>query len=38
MRAVRLDLSYVDNWPMLSNVVIIAKTLRAVFQQHKGAY
>lgn len=36
-RAIRLDLSYVDNWSMVGDVVIIAKTLRAVFQ-HRGAY
>jgi exopolysaccharide biosynthesis polyprenyl glycosylphosphotransferase len=35
--AIRLDLSYVDNWSMAADLVIIAKTLRAVFQ-HKGAY
>ena len=35
--AIRLDLSYVDNWSMATDLVIIAKTLRAVFQ-HKGAY
>jgi exopolysaccharide biosynthesis polyprenyl glycosylphosphotransferase len=36
-RSVRLDLSYVDNWSMMSDIVIIAKTVRAVFQR-KGAY
>ena len=36
-RAVRLDLSYVDNWSMVGDIFIIAKTLRAVFQR-KGAY
>jgi exopolysaccharide biosynthesis polyprenyl glycosylphosphotransferase len=36
-KAVRLDLSYVDNWSMVIDVVIIAKTVRAVFQR-KGAY
>jgi exopolysaccharide biosynthesis polyprenyl glycosylphosphotransferase len=35
--AVRLDLSYVDNWSMIGDIVIIANTLRAVLQQ-KGAY
>jgi exopolysaccharide biosynthesis polyprenyl glycosylphosphotransferase len=36
-KSVRLDLSYVDNWSMVGDILIIAKTLRAVFQ-HKGAY
>ena len=36
-KAVRLDLSYVDNWSMVGDILIIAKTLRAVFQR-KGAY
>jgi exopolysaccharide biosynthesis polyprenyl glycosylphosphotransferase len=36
-KAVRLDLSYVDNWSMVGDIVIIARTLRAVFQR-KGAY
>lgn len=35
--AVRLDLSYVDNWSMIGDLVIIAKTLRAVLMS-KGAY
>jgi exopolysaccharide biosynthesis polyprenyl glycosylphosphotransferase len=35
--AVRLDLSYVDNWSRVGDILIIAKTLRAVFQR-KGAY
>ena len=35
--AIRLDLSYVDNWSMAADVVIIAKTMRSVFE-HKGAY
>ena len=35
--SVRLDLYYVDNWSMLSDLVIIAKTVRAVFGKH-GAY
>ncbi|RDH78653.1 sugar transferase [Mycolicibacterium moriokaense] len=36
-RAVRLDLSYVDNWSMVGDMVIIAKTLRAVVER-RGAY
>jgi exopolysaccharide biosynthesis polyprenyl glycosylphosphotransferase len=36
-RAVRLDLSYVDNWSMVGDILIMAKTLRAVFQR-SGAY
>ncbi len=36
-KSVRLDLSYVDNWSMVGDILIIAKTLRAVFQR-KGAY
>ena len=36
-KAVRLDLSYVDNWSMVGDILIIAKTMRAVFQR-KGAY
>jgi exopolysaccharide biosynthesis polyprenyl glycosylphosphotransferase len=35
--AIRLDLSYVDNWSMAADLVIIAKTMRAVFQR-EGAY
>jgi exopolysaccharide biosynthesis polyprenyl glycosylphosphotransferase len=35
--AVRLDLSYIDNWSMSGDLVIIAKTLRAVLW-HDGAY
>ena len=35
--SVRLDLSYVDNWSMVGDIIIIAKTVRAVFQR-KGAY
>jgi exopolysaccharide biosynthesis polyprenyl glycosylphosphotransferase len=35
--AVRLDLSYVDNWSMVGDLVIIGKTLRAVLVG-KGAY
>jgi exopolysaccharide biosynthesis polyprenyl glycosylphosphotransferase len=34
---VRLDLYYVDNWSMLSDLVIIGKTVRAVVGKH-GAY
>lgn len=36
-RSVRLDLSYVDNWSMVGDIVIIAKTVRAVLAR-KGAY
>jgi len=36
-KAVRLDLSYVDNWSMVGDVLIIAKTLRAVIER-RGAY
>jgi lipopolysaccharide/colanic/teichoic acid biosynthesis glycosyltransferase len=36
-KGVRLDLSYVDNWSMVGDILIIAKTVRAVFQR-KGAY
>ena len=36
-KAVRLDLSYVENWSMVGDILIIAKTLRAVLQR-KGAY
>ena len=35
--SVRLDLYYVDNWSMLSDLVIIAKTVRAVLGS-AGAY
>jgi exopolysaccharide biosynthesis polyprenyl glycosylphosphotransferase len=35
--AVRLDLSYVDNWSMAADIVIVAKTVRTVFEQ-RGAY
>lgn len=35
--SVRLDLSYVDNWSMSGDLVIIAKTLKAVLTSH-GAY
>jgi exopolysaccharide biosynthesis polyprenyl glycosylphosphotransferase len=35
--AVRLDLSYVDNWSMAADIVIVAKTVRSVFEQ-RGAY
>lgn len=35
--SVRLDLSYVDNWSMVGDIVIVIKTLRAVLQR-KGAY
>lgn len=36
-RAVRLDLSYVDNWSMCGDLLIIARTARAVCLR-KGAY
>jgi exopolysaccharide biosynthesis polyprenyl glycosylphosphotransferase len=36
-KSVRLDLSYVDNWSMAGDVLIIAKTLGAVLQR-TGAY
>ena len=36
-KAVRLDLSYVDNWSMVGDVLIIAKTIRAVLER-RGAY
>lgn len=36
-KAVRLDLSYVDNWSMVGDIVIIAKTVKAVFAR-EGAY
>jgi exopolysaccharide biosynthesis polyprenyl glycosylphosphotransferase len=36
-RSVRLDLSYVDNWSMVGDILIIAKTVRAVFTR-TGAY
>jgi lipopolysaccharide/colanic/teichoic acid biosynthesis glycosyltransferase len=36
-RSVRLDLSYVDNWSMIQDLLIIVKTLRAVFRR-TGAY
>jgi exopolysaccharide biosynthesis polyprenyl glycosylphosphotransferase len=35
--AVRLDLAYVDNWSMIGDILIIAKTLRAVLGR-AGAY
>jgi exopolysaccharide biosynthesis polyprenyl glycosylphosphotransferase len=35
--AVRLDLYYVDNWSMLTDLVIIAKTVKAVIGS-RGAY
>ena len=34
---IRLDLYYVDNWSMVSDLVIMAKTVRAVFAS-SGAY
>jgi exopolysaccharide biosynthesis polyprenyl glycosylphosphotransferase len=36
-QSVRLDLSYVDNWSMIEDVLIVVKTLRAVFHR-AGAY
>lgn len=36
-KAVRLDLSYVDNWSMVGDILIVAKTLQAVLQR-TGAY
>lgn len=36
-RAVRLDLSYVDNWSLVGDILIIVKTLRAVLER-RGAY
>jgi exopolysaccharide biosynthesis polyprenyl glycosylphosphotransferase len=35
--SVRLDLSYVENWSMVGDMLIIAKTLKAV-ASHDGAY
>jgi lipopolysaccharide/colanic/teichoic acid biosynthesis glycosyltransferase len=35
--SVRLDLYYVDNWSMMGDLVIMAKTVKAVFASH-GAY
>lgn len=35
--SVRLDLFYVENWSMMADLVIAAKTARAVFL-HRGAY
>ncbi len=35
--AVRMDLYYVDNWSIVSDVIIMLKTLRAVVLRH-GAY
>jgi exopolysaccharide biosynthesis polyprenyl glycosylphosphotransferase len=36
-KAVRLDLSYVDNWSMIGDILIISKTLQAVVAR-RGAY
>jgi lipopolysaccharide/colanic/teichoic acid biosynthesis glycosyltransferase len=36
-KSVRLDLSYVDNWSMVGDILIIAKTVRAVVER-RGAY
>ena len=33
---VRLDLSYVDNWSMMGDVMIVAKTLKAVVGSDGG--
>jgi exopolysaccharide biosynthesis polyprenyl glycosylphosphotransferase len=35
--AIRMDLSYVDNWSIVSDVIIMLKTARAVLLSH-GAY
>jgi lipopolysaccharide/colanic/teichoic acid biosynthesis glycosyltransferase len=35
--SVRLDLFYVENWSMISDLLIAVKTLRAVLS-HSGAY
>jgi lipopolysaccharide/colanic/teichoic acid biosynthesis glycosyltransferase len=35
--AVRMDLYYVDNWSIVSDVIIMLKTARAVLLSH-GAY
>ena len=37
MSPVRLDLAYVDNWSMVGDLLIIAKTVVAVLR-HQGAY
>ena len=36
-KAVRLDLSYVDNWSMVGDILIVCKTLHAVLRR-TGAY
>ncbi|WP_395311897.1 sugar transferase [Mycobacterium sp. AMU20-3851] len=36
-KAVRLDLSYVDNWSMVGDILIVGKTLQAVLRR-TGAY
>lgn len=36
-KSVRLDLAYVDNWSMVGDLAIVAKTLRAVLER-RGAY
>ncbi|MGU3499853.1 sugar transferase [Mycobacterium sp. C31M] len=36
-KAVRLDLSYVDNWSMVGDILIVAKTVQAVLRR-TGAY
>jgi lipopolysaccharide/colanic/teichoic acid biosynthesis glycosyltransferase len=35
--SVRLDLSYIENWSMIGDLIIIGKTLKAVFKRD-GAY
>jgi exopolysaccharide biosynthesis polyprenyl glycosylphosphotransferase len=35
--SVRLDLSYIENWSMIGDLIIIGKTLKAVFKR-EGAY
>jgi lipopolysaccharide/colanic/teichoic acid biosynthesis glycosyltransferase len=35
--AVRLDLYYVDNWSMVTDLVIMSKTVKAVLSS-QGAY
>jgi lipopolysaccharide/colanic/teichoic acid biosynthesis glycosyltransferase len=35
--AIRLDLYYVDNWSMVADLIIIAKTVKAVLRS-QGAY
>ncbi|MDT5332191.1 MAG: hypothetical protein QOF31_3488, partial [Mycobacterium sp.] len=35
--SVRLDLSYIENWSMIGDLLIILKTLRAILGK-EGAY